>query len=82
MMSRNKKILLLAVLLMLSAYASCHFGPSYELDKFSPNAQQVLAQSGESFFIGLRWTLLGILLFALSIGLALYSGQSWMQRKK
>lgn len=80
--SRSKRILLLAVLLILASYVSCHFGPQYEMDKFDPNAQQVLEQSGESFFIGLRWTLLGMFCFVSGVALALYVGRDWRQRRK
>ena len=81
-MSRNKRILLLALLLILASYLSCHLGPQYEMDKFDPDAQAVLKQSGEDFFIGLRWTLLGMFCFVTSVTLALYVGRDWRQRRK
>jgi hypothetical protein len=81
-MSGNKRILLLALLLILASYLSCHFGPQYELDKFDPDAQEVLKQTGENFFLGLRWTLLGMLCFVSGVALAVSVGRAWRQGKK
>ena len=81
-MNRNKRILLLALLLILASYLACHFGPQYEMDKFDPTAQAVLYQSGEDFFIGLRWTLLGMFCFVSGVVLALYVGRDWRRKKQ
>ncbi len=66
-MPRHFKFLCVGLLLFALAIVSCYFGPRYELHKFDRGAQEVLKQTGEALFLGLRWLALGLVLFALGI---------------
>jgi hypothetical protein len=78
-MPRHFKMLSAAILLFALAIASCYFGPRYELHKFDRSAQNVLVQTGEDLFLGLRWLALGVLLFVLGIIPTVAGLKGWIE---
>jgi multisubunit Na+/H+ antiporter MnhB subunit len=81
-MKRNKFLSGLAILLLASGVATFYLGFRYEMNQFSPEAQVVLNQTGETFFIVLRWMVLGFILLGLGIiagSFALANWINWMQ---
>jgi hypothetical protein len=80
-MKRNKFLSGLAILLMASGLAT-YLGFRYEMNRFSPDAQEVLNQTGETFFIALKWIVLGFILLGLGIvagSCALANLINWIQ---
>jgi hypothetical protein len=80
-MPRHFKFLLIGLLLFSLAIVSCYFGPRYELHKFDRNAQDVLTQTGEDVFLGLRWLALGGVLFLLGVIPTVAGVKGWIEKR-
>ena len=73
----------IALVLIVAGIAFFYFGNRYEWNQFSPDAQQMLSRTGESIFIGLRWTSFGAasLVWGIATGaFALAGWMNWVQR--
>jgi len=81
LMPRHFKFLLIGLLLFSLAILSCYFGPRYELHKFDRNAQDVLTQTGEDVFLGLRWLALGGVLFLLGVIPTVAGLKGWIEKR-
>ena len=74
----------IALVLIVAGIAFFYFGNRYEWNQFTPEAQQVLSKTGESIFIGLKWTAIAAasLVWGIMTGaFALADWINWVQTR-